>query len=142
MKFLFILLSFVLADNSCSESNINQNTLLIEYSARSRGIYKNIKINKKTISIINKREAAVFTKPCSKAHWDSLLKVLKPIDVKNISHLKAPSQNRFFDGAAIARLKIVYNGNTYETQAFDHGNPPEEIAALVKEILSISENIE
>jgi hypothetical protein len=67
---------------------------------------------------------------------------LKPVNVENIPNLKAPSEKRFYDGAAIATLSIVYNGETYTTPSFDHGNPPNEIAELVKEILSISENIE
>jgi hypothetical protein len=36
----------------------------------------------------------------------------------------------------------VYQGKEYQTQTFDHGNPFEEIQALVKEILSIAQNIE
>ena len=142
MKFLFIFLSLVFADNRCSESKINQEAISLEYSAKSRGSYKNIKINKKNIAVENKRDSAPLTKTCSEAHWNNLLKALKPINVENIPNLKAPSENRFFDGAAIARLKIIYDGTTYETNPFDHGNPPKEIETLVKEILSISENIE
>lgn len=142
MKLLFILLSLVFVDNRCTESKINQETLSFEYSAQSRNSYKNIKINKKSISIVNKRDTAPHTKICSEVHWNKLLKAIKPIDVENMPNLKAPSENRFFDGAAIARLKIIYDGTTYESQSFDHGNPPKEIELLVKEILSISQNIE
>ncbi len=142
MKFLFILLILVFVDNRCSESNIKEEALSIEYLAQSRGVYKNIKINKKNISLKDKRDSPALSKTCSEAHWNNLLEAIKPVNVENIPNLKAPSENRFFDGAAIARLKVIYNGNTYETQAFDHGNPPKEIASLVKQILSISENIE
>ena len=99
-------------------------------------------IYKKTISIVSKREGKPNTKTCSEADWNNLMKVLKTVDVENIPSLKAPSEDRFFDGAAIGNLKITYNGTVYESQSFDHGNPPKEIATLVKEILSISENIE
>ncbi|MDO5978535.1 hypothetical protein [Flavivirga spongiicola] len=142
MKFFFILLSLVFADNRCSESKINQNAISFEYSTQSRGKYKNIKISKKNISVVNKRATPPHTKTCSETHWNKLLKALKSIDVENIPNLKAPSENRFFDGAAIARLKIIYDGTAYESQSFDHGNPPKEIEVLVKEILSTSENIE
>ena len=64
------------------------------------------------------------------------------MDIEQIPNLKAPTENRFFDGAAIANLKISYKGTIYESASFDHGNPPKEIEPLVKEILSISENIE
>ncbi|GAA3633215.1 hypothetical protein [Flavivirga jejuensis] len=142
MKFLFIILSLAFIDSRCSESKIDQETISLEYSAQSRGLYKNIKINKKNISFENKRNTSPLIKACSQTHWNNLLKALKPIDVENIPNLKAPSENRLFDGAAIARLKIIYDGTTYETKPFDHGNPPKEIEILVKEILSTSENIE
>ncbi|MDD7884642.1 hypothetical protein [Flavivirga sp. 57AJ16] len=142
MKFFFIFFSLVFLDNHCSGSKINQTTISFEYSTQSRGSYKNIKISKKHISVVNKRDALPNTKTCSEVHWNKLLKAVKPIDVENMSNLKAPSENRFFDGAAIAKLKIIYDGTAYESQSFDHGNPPKEIEVLVKEILSISENIE
>ena len=66
----------------------------------------------------------------------------KKIALGTISNLEAPSKNFQFDGAVLAKLTIVYDGVTYQTQPFDHGNPPKEIALLVKEILSISQNIE
>ena len=142
MKFLIILLSLISVDHSCSQSKKNQDTISIEYSAHSRGTYKHIIVNKKQISIENKRGESPIIKTCNEAHWDALLKALKPVDVANIPNLKAPSEKRFYDGAAIATLTIIYNGETYTTTSFDHGNPPIEIAELVKEILSISENIE
>lgn len=142
MKFLIILLSLISVDHSCSQSKKNQEAISIEYSAHSRGTYKHIFVNKKQISIENKRGESPIVKTCNESHWDALLKALKPVDIENISNLKAPSEKRFYDGAAIANLKIIYKGKTYETPSFDHGNPPNEIAELVKEILSISENIE
>lgn len=142
MKFLFILLSLVFVDNRCSQSKINQEAISFEYSTQSRRNYKNVKINKKSVAVTNKKNMPPLTKTCSEKHWKNLLNAIKPMDVENIPNLKAPSQKRLFDGAAIARLKIIYNGTTYETKPFDHGNPPKDIETLVKEILSVSENIE
>ena len=142
MKFLIILLSLISVDPSCSQSKKNQDTISIEYSAHSRGTYKHIIVNKKQISFENRRGESPIIKTCNEAHWDALLKALKPVDIENIPNLKAPSEKRFYDGAAIANLTIIYNGKTYTTPSFDHGNPPNEIAELVKEMVSISENIE
>ena len=130
------------ASKDLSEEKQSTETYAFEYSALSRGLYKQIEINKKIISITNARGNSPVTKSCSESNWESILKTLKPVDVKNITTLKAPSEKRFYDGAAIANLTIIYNGKTYKTEPFDHGNPPKEIAELVKEILSISENIE
>lgn len=142
MKILIMLLTLVSLDPSCSDSKINQDAISIEYTAHSRGFYQQIFINKKQISIENKRGESPITTTCSETDWNNLMKALKPIDIENIPNLKAPSEKRFYDGAAIANLKIIYTDETYETPSFDHGNPPTEIATLVKHILSFSENIE
>ncbi|WP_341215091.1 hypothetical protein [uncultured Wocania sp.] len=142
MKYLFLMLSLMFVDNSCSQSKINQDAISLEYTTQTRGAYKCIVINKKQVSTINKHGVKPNKKTCSEGDWSKLITVLKKIDIENIPNLKAPSEDRFFDGAAIANLKITYYGSVYESQSFDHGNPPKEIAILVKEILSISENIE
>lgn len=142
MKHVFLLLSLLLFQKECSPSKINQNNLVLEYITQSRGAYSCFIINKKTISKINRRGAKPKNKPCREADWGKIIKTLKTVDVENVPHFKAPSEKRLFDGAAIAKLKITYNGNVYQSQSFDHGNPPKEIAALVKEMLSISKNIE
>lgn len=125
-----------------ASKEVENQSVSFEYSTTTRGASKFIKINKKSISIANQLKGKLKTKICSDSDWDKLLKSVESIDIKNIDNLKAPTQKRLFDGAAIAYLKIIYNGKTYESQSFDHGNPPKEIATLVKEILSISENIE
>ena len=142
MKILMLILSLVVLDKGCTDSGINQDAVSIVYSAQSRGTYKYITINKKMVSVTNKRGTKPTTKSCDENDWNNLIKELNKVDIKNIPNLKAPTEARFYDGAAIANLKIIYNGETYETPSFDHGAPPKEIEALVKEILSIAKNIE
>ena len=143
MKALLLILTLFVLDKGCSKSQINQEAITLEYSAMSRGKFLEIKINKKNVLVKKNRNNTEDTsKTCTKNEWERLTKALKNINIENIPHLKAPSNNRFFDGAAIANLTIIYEGNTYKSESFDHGNPPKEIAQLVKEILSISENIE
>jgi len=119
-----------------------KNEYVFEYSALSRGSFKNIIIDKNTVKVLKQRNAKPYTKPCIDKQWDVLLNVVKKIDVENISVLQAPSAKRLYDGAPIGNLTISYNGNIYKSSSFDHGNPPTEIASIVKEILSISENLE
>lgn len=142
MKLFLVILSVILNLNGCKDSNIIQEAISIEYSAISRGTYKNIIINKKEISFQKNRASKALVKPCSEENWTSIYNTLKTIDIPNIPNLKAPSDKRMYDAAAIAKLKITYQDSIYESQPFDHGNPPQEIAELVKEILSITENIE
>ena len=58
------------------------------------------------------------------------------INLEEIKDLKSPTEKRFYDGAAIANLKITYQGTTFETPSFDHGFPPVEIKKLVTKINS------
>ncbi|MFD0834527.1 META domain-containing protein [Mariniflexile aquimaris] len=139
--------TLILASNKnilikANKTEKEEESISFEYSAHSRGTFKHIIISKKQFSIQNNRGDVPLVKKSNQAHWNTLLKASKPIDIEAIPNLKAPSEKRFYDGAAIANLKIIYKGKTFETPSFDHGNPPKEIAELVKEILSISENIE
>jgi len=119
-----------------------QASVTFEYSALSRGSYTHISINKKEVSVILKRDSKPVIQPCSETNWNNLLEALKLVTIENLEHLEAPSQKRLYDGAAIANLTIIYNGTVYKSASFDHGNPPKEIQLLVKEILSVSENID
>ena len=60
------------------------------------------------------------------------------INLDEIQNLKSPTEKRFYDGAAIGTLRITYEGKLYETQAFDHGNPPLEIEKFVNKIVSFA----
>ena len=142
MKFIILFFSIVLINNSCNHSKFDQNNLEIMYSASSRGVYQQIKINKKTILEINKRGGDSIIRDCSTSDWEQLIKLLIPIQIDKIPEFKPPSKNHQFDGALIARLTISSHGKIFESQSFDHGNPPKEISILVKEILSIAQNIE
>ncbi|OEK09335.1 hypothetical protein A8C32_11475 [Flavivirga aquatica] len=142
MKLILILLSLLLVNNTCSKTKIDQNAVSIEYTANSRGSFKHISITKKRISLVNKRDVKPISKECNQASWNKLMKIFKDLDIKNIPNLEAPSKKRFFDGAAIARLKITCNGTVYETPSFDHGNPHKDITNLVNEIMSIYKNNE
>jgi len=120
-----------------------KNDMILEYTTLSRGgTYKMIQISNKTISVQKNRTSKAITKSCSNEEWNNIVSLFKNINLDNLSTLKAPSQARFYDGADIANLKMIYNGETYDVPSFDHGNPAKEIKVLVKEILSLSKNIE
>lgn len=112
------------------------------YSAMSRGRFLDIYINDSVLSISKDRDAKPVSKAISKVHWNTLNSLLETINLDSISNLKSPTEARFYDGASIGTLKISKNGTVYESSSFDHGSPPHEIEVLVKEILSLSENVE
>ena len=125
-----------------TQNNNNYNDTTIKYSASSRTFFKQIQINSNSISVSEKKEGTTITKPITTKSWNAITNQLKQINITTISTLKAPSNHFKFDGDALAQLKITHQGNQYETAPFDHKNPPKNITKLIKEILSISENIE
>jgi len=129
-------------NKNSSEIYKSQENITFEYTALSRGLYNRTVITHSTILVEKDRNSEAVTKTCSKDDWPKLINLLHAIDLKNISKLEAPTQARLYDGAAIAQLTITKKNAVFETNSFDHGKPPKEIEALVKKILSLSENIE
>ena len=112
-----------------------QNTV-IEYTANTRGFYQNITIKDQLVSVSkdrNNNDKAISTK-ISDADWAALINDFKELKLGTLKDLKAPTEKRFYDGAAIANLKITYKDKSYETTSFDHGFPPKEIKKLVDKI--------
>ncbi|MEC3906524.1 META domain-containing protein [Tamlana sp. 2201CG12-4] len=116
-------------------------SIIIDYTSSSRGSYQKIIVKKEGVSVSQKRGKVSPFKKHEASDWNKLLKNLQAIDLDTIPNLVAPSKDFQFDGAAISKLKIILNNKTFETPSFDHGNPPKAIASLVKDILSMAENM-
>ena len=58
-------------------------------------------------------------------------------ELDSLPSYKDPTQKRFYDGAAIADLKITYKDKVYQSKNFDHGVPPVEIEKMVNKIVSL-----
>ncbi|PKQ46853.1 META domain-containing protein [Confluentibacter flavum] len=116
--------------------------IAFNYSAMSRGRFLDIIVNDSILSISKDREAKPISKAITKENWKKLNSLLETITLDSIATLKSPTEARFYDGASIGTLKISKNGTVYESSNFDHGTPPLAIEALVKEILSLSENVD
>ncbi|PXY45052.1 putative periplasmic lipoprotein [Flavobacterium hydrophilum] len=132
MKILSLILLTIFIGAGCSsQKKADMTSTVIEYSAMSRGYYKKIVVQNQTVSVTNGRDAQTVENKIEKANWDKIIAEFEKIDVEKISTLKAPTEKRFYDGAAIGNLKITQNQKTYETQGFDNGFPPKEIEKLV-----------
>ena len=107
----------------------------IAYSAISRGFNLSVTLEKNKCLVVQSGVASKPRKQLKKvSNWALFEKMVNAIDLDNISSLKAPSDNRFFDGAATAELVITVGKKTYTSSAFDNGNPPQELKALVDEL--------
>ena len=141
MKAITVILLTVFLGKSCS--NEAQNDIAnatLQYTATTRGFFqKIIVINQKaTISRDRNGEKTPEEIAISDKDWKEIIGYFEKIDLEKVPTLKDPTQKRFYDGAAIANLKIRYQDKNYETTDFDNGFPPAEIEKLVNKIVSLA----
>ena len=143
MKLFTVIFLSVFLGKSCEGQTKNDlKTAVLEYTANTRGFYKKITIQDQTISVSKDRNGNVkpVATKISEKDWNELIGYFEAINLDSLPTLKAPTEKRFYDGAAIADLKVTYKDKTYQTEAFDHGYPPEAIKKLVDKINSFAKN--
>lgn len=126
-----LLLTIFIASGCCSQKKVDMTSTQIEYSAHSRGYFKSIAVENKTVTVIKERNAEAVKSNIDNAKWNEIVTAFSKVNLDGLSSLKAPTDKRTYDGAAIGNLKITQNGKTYETPGFDNGFPPKEIEKLV-----------
>ncbi len=140
MKIILILFVSLFMAKGCDQSAQSIDGAVIEYTANTRGFYEKIILKDKTISVNQDRnnESAAKVTTVSDKEWEHLDVYFSSVNLENIPNLIAPTEDRFHDGAAIADLKITYGGKVYQSQSFDHGNPPAPLGKIVDEIIKYS----
>lgn len=120
--------------SSIDYNKTNFEDFVIQYEANTRGFYQKLTVQKHTISASEDRKGIEkpIVQKVSDSDWSLLIVEVKKIDLDNLQNLVAPTEKRFYDGAAIANLKITYKSKIYETKSFDHGIPPLEIQKVVE----------
>ena len=140
MKLLSLLFLTIFLGKGCDTITAqDMETTVLEYTANTRGFYQKITIKNQMLTVSkdrNNKDKAISTK-ISDADWKELVSYFKDVKLETLNELKAPTEKRFYDGAAIANLKITYKDKNYETTSFDHGFPPKEIKKLVDKINSL-----
>jgi hypothetical protein len=126
-----LLLTLFIATGCCSQKKADMKSTQIEYSAMSRGYYKSIVVKNKSVSVFKERNAEAVKSNIDDAKWNKIVDAYSKVNLESLSSLKAPTDKRTYDGAAIGNLKITKDGKTYETAGFDNGFPPKEIEKLV-----------
>jgi hypothetical protein len=145
MKTLSIILLTVLLGKSCSnEAQNNLDTAVIEYIATTRGFFQKVILSNKKMSISRDRNGIQPTEEItiSDNDWNELVSYFQKVNLEELPNLKDPTQKRFYDGAAIATLKVRYQDKNYQTTEFDHGFPPAQIEQLVNKIVALSKQKE
>ncbi|MNQ42875.1 hypothetical protein D3C85_565860 [compost metagenome] len=132
MRTISLLLLVLFIGTGCSSQKKTDMTgIQIEYTAMSRGLYKRIVVQDQKVSITNGRDTEAIVSQIDNSKWNKIVSEFEKINLDSLSALKAPTEKRFYDGAAIGNLKIIQNPKTYETKGFDNGFPPKEIEKLV-----------
>ncbi|KQB43222.1 putative lipoprotein [Flavobacterium daejeonense] len=135
MKVLALFILTLFLGKSCeSEAQKKMETAQLIYTANSRGFFQEIVIENHKLSIKKDRKGDAIQSKISDADWEELVQLFQEVNLDEIKNLKSPTEKRFYDGAAIAQLKINYDGKNYESQSFDHGFPPEAIKKIVTKI--------
>ena len=145
MKAITIILLSVFLGKSCNNQAQNDiaNTTL-QYTATTRGFFEKIVVINQKVTISRDRNAEKSPEEItiSDKDWKEIIGYFEKIDLEKLPTLKDPTQKRFYDGAAIANLKVRYRDKNYETTEFDHGFPPAEIEKLVNKIVSLAKEKE
>lgn len=132
----------VVENDSKTKSDVREYKVpKVEYEATTRGFYEKITIENQMVSVTNERDAKANGDPVkiSDDVNKELNSYLNSVKLDQLATYKDPTQKRFYDGAAIAHLKITVDGVEYKTVDFDHGFPPVEIEKLVNKIVSFGE---
>ena len=141
MKKLFTFVLSVFLLSSCGPKmtqEVKEST--ITYQALSRGFYLNVEIKGDKMTIIRERQSLGKDYVLSNADFKEVSRLYQKVTLKELNDYKAPTEKRFYDGAAIGNLTVNYQGKIYNSQGFDHGNPPVEIAEFINKIVSFTEN--
>lgn len=137
MKLIPFLMLFLLLGKGCKDETPNIKNAEITYTAHSRGFYREVVVKDKRVVVMNHAHSGSnsqsvnsTSEPIDDETWKAMKTAFADLSPEDMETLKAPSNKRMYDGAAIAKLKVVYKGKTYESIDFDHGTPPAEIEKM------------
>lgn len=153
MKSLFILSFLFITLVSCncqkkavgttSASFISEkktNNMELIYTANTRGFYQKITVKNQEVFVSSDRNSndKGESMKISDANWKEITGYMSSLKLDQFATYKDPTQKRFYDGAAIANLKVIDREKEYQTVDFDNGFPPVEIEKLVNKITSLA----
>jgi len=141
MKTIALLFLSLFMVKGCSQKNQEELAKAeLVYTANTRGFYQKITIQNHEVFVNKTRgeESKGVSTKISDEDWKELVNLLKLIKLDSLATLKDPTQKRFYDGAAIANLKITYIDKEYKTLDFDHGFPPIEIEKIVNKLVLLA----
>ena len=131
MKNIFLLLFLVLL-SSCKAQNSSEVSSL-RYFAQTRGFLVDIDVNNKEIVYNNNDK--INTISIDKTTWNYLLKSISHLDFNELKNYTIPEELLATDRAIKAELTFTTVNDKHLIE-FIHGNPPEELKEIIRELFS------
>lgn len=131
MKIIPLFVLLVLIGRGCKDEAADVNQATLKYQVHSRGFYRDVLVADKKVSVSGLNGVNLKQENIDDVTWKDFQKAFADLNAEDMQNLKAPSNQRLYDGAAIAKLEVTYKGKTFESIDFDHGTPPAEIEKLV-----------
>lgn len=135
MKPLNFLILATILTISCSSHKVSDE-IIITYNASTRGKTIQVKISSKIIEKNENENKIRRETPTS--YWNEIKRLINKLNLEDINSFKPSSDKRLYDGALHATLNINLKSKVYESQTFDHGNPPKELKEIVEKVLNLN----
>ena len=129
---VFLLLLFSIGN---CKSQIESEIISIKYEAITRGSY--IRINATSNLFTYKDVETEKQIQPTKNNWKSIISLFEEINLSEMHRFSAPSEESAVDAALQATLSISTNNKYYQSQTFDHGNPPEELKGIIDKLFAL-----
>lgn len=133
MKLSSLLILALICSTSCA-SQKSSDEITINYKATTRGSNISIEVTSKIFKKIE--NGTEFTTKTSSSYWNELTSLINELKLEEIESFEPPSNKRLYDGALHAVLTITINNKSFNSQTFDHGNPPKELKKLLEKVLN------
>ena len=129
------LLLFIISLSSCTAQK-QAGLTSINYLAQTRGFMVDLTLNQKEIIYNNNNE--IVTLVIDKEKWKTLKNITSSLDLDALKNHEVSTDLLAVDRAIPAAITFVIN-NEEQRLEFIHGNPPEALKELVREIfISVS----
>ena len=127
-----VLLIFIIFLSSCTAQK-QAGLTSINYLAQTRGFLVDLTLNQN--EIIYNNNYKIDTLVIDKEKWKILKTITSALDMEALKNHEVSTDLLAVDRAILAELKFIIN-NEEQRLEFIHGDPPEELKELVREIFS------
>ena len=127
-----VLLIFIISLSSCTAQK-QAGLTSINYLAQTRGFLVDLTLNQNEIIYNNNNK--IDTLVIDKEKWKTLKKITGSLDMEILKNHEVSTDLLAVDRAILAELTFMINKEEQRLE-FIHGDPPEELKELVREIFS------